>query len=103
MKLYTKPRLTIAALLRSGDEIAFIKAPGGRPLQSEAAYVDADLSEDVTWARYHQTKIDDVTGTHAVTHTFGENDWTAGTPLIFRQWVELDPWSYVLPAEVNAQ
>jgi hypothetical protein len=103
MKLYTKARPVYPHQLRPGDQIA-IMAKYGEPLRSEAAFVDADLDELVSWSVVHTT-ADASTGGFANTlltkimHTLGDHDVANSRVVIMREVIEIDPWTYVRSEE----
>lgn len=96
MKIYTRPRLNAAGLLRPGDQIA-LHDQNGTPIGSESAYVDADLIGKVRWAVVHESSGPDVR------HTLGE--WTPrrqGDGVITREMVEVDPFTYLTRTDTAA-
>lgn len=99
MKLYTRPRPLSAYQLRPGDQFAAVKS-NGRALETEAAYVDADLSEDVRWTVVHavvpSADPDAADGDVDVHHSLGvTGPVRLHRPFITREVLELDPWTYV--------
>lgn len=102
MKLYTRPRPLYPHQLQPGDQIATLRK-GGDVLRSGAAYVDADLADLVVWSVVHY--VTDVPGDESeslrVVHTLGEHDLCTKQPVIIREVIEIDPWTYVRPERGN--
>jgi hypothetical protein len=95
VKLYTKPRPIDAWRLRPGDQIAVNKRRAGTIINSETAYMDADLDERVAWSVVHASFQAPASVDYLVTHTLGENELRAGATVIVREVIEIDPWTYV--------
>lgn len=98
MKLYTRPRPLHVWQLRPGDQFAISKRHG-RVIDSEAAYMDADLAERITWSVVHAVvdvgpELGGLT-VYSIHHTLGENEKSAGVTVIVREVIEIDPWTYV--------
>lgn len=96
MKLFTKPRPNILALLRPGDQLA-IRRDNGRLIDTELGYADADMSDQVRWVVVHDVEpaaLEALT----VHHTLGSETRAAGQHVITRESIDLDPWSYVTRA-----
>lgn len=103
MKLYTRPRPIYPHQLRPGDQVAtFTK--GGDLIRSETAYVDADLAKRVSWTVVHHAEtqtVDNVPGVRII-HTLGQHDARSSFPVIAREVIEIDPWTYVRPEQEQA-
>lgn len=94
MKLYTKPRPVAAGTVRIGDELA-LALNGTTPMVSLQELVDAELSEEVSWGVVHSTTTRRA-GTVHIGTSRGRVDTQDGDELVIvREYVELDPWSYV--------
>lgn len=102
MKLYTRPRPLYPHQLQPGDQMATLRK-GGDVLRSGAAYVDADLAELVAWSVVHYvTDVPECTaGSLKVVHTLGEHEIRGNQPVITREVIEIDPWTYVRPERGN--
>lgn len=93
MKLYTRPRPIDVWRLRSGDQIAI--GEYGRIVDTEAAYMDADIAERLTWSTVHA--LSDVgcgvvgLTMYEIHHTLGQNGKAASQTVIMREVIELDP------------
>ncbi len=103
MRLYTKPRLSLAVLLRPADEMAFHRTEVIGRIRTEAGYLDADLSDSVAWCAVHSVNVDEDTHQVTIRHTLGELTLRRGEHVITREVIQIDPWSYVLPAETAVQ
>lgn len=96
MKLYTRPRPTVAILLRTGDQVATTEH--GELVVSEGEYVDLDLREDgsLTWSAVHAAHdTPDAPGDVTVVHSHGTVQVFGVSSCVMREVIELDPWSYV--------
>jgi hypothetical protein len=97
VKLYTKPRPVLASTVRVGDELA-LALNGTTPMPGLAELVDAELAEEVAWGAVH-TVVLQTTRSHsraAIATNLGRVDvQDADETVIVREYVELDPWSYV--------
>lgn len=92
MKLFTNPRPLYPRQLRPGDQIATVKK-GGALIRSEVAYFDADLAGQIVWSVVHH--VNDGTTAAQIVHTLGEHEAIVNLPVMTREAVHLDPWSYV--------
>lgn len=91
MKLYTRPRPIPAICLRPGDQLAL--ADGGRLIRTEADYIDLDLRAKVRWTTVRA--IDNAGALLTIDYPEGSADSPPGSPVIIREAIELDPWTYV--------
>ena len=96
MRLYTLPRPLALWSLRTGDQVATL-SKGGKVIIDEAAYIDADLRGAVVWETV--IKVDKHASLRPplveVFHTGGQFEDRPGGPVVVRESIELDPWSYV--------
>lgn len=94
MKLYTKPRPVAAGTVRIGDEVA-LALNGTTPMVSLQELVDAELSDEVSWGVVHATTVGRM-GRVRIGTSRGHVDAQDGDELVIvREYLELDPWSYV--------
>lgn len=94
MKLFTRPRPLLVGWLRPGDQLAM--RDNGAPVDSEAAYIDADLRGKIGWTTVREVKqADPIGNVLRVVHARGDFPAFTGSPVIAREVIELDPWSYV--------
>lgn len=96
MKLYTRPRPTVAILLRLGDQVAV--TDDGELVVSEGEYVDLDLRDDgsLRWAVVHSAHdTPGAPGDVTVIHSHGDVQVSGVSSCIMREVIEIDPWSYV--------
>lgn len=100
MRLYTRPRLLIVALLRPGDHLA-TNIETGHLINTEAAYVDTDLSDKVRWTVIHSAAVRENSSPprYTVRHTFGELTTRGSDHVIIREMLEVDPWLYIERAD----
>jgi hypothetical protein len=106
MKLYTRPRSLFAGQLRMNDHVAMLP-DGDEFVAGEAEYMDLDLRDDEAdrpvWSVVHSSGPNTSPESVAldrnwvVVHTRGVIAVPAMTPVIVREVIELDPWSYVKP------
>jgi hypothetical protein len=103
VKLYTRPRALFAGQLRITDQVAMLPT-GDEFVSSEAEYMDLDLrdeDEQPVWCNVHNSTPndtpDDIKGdrTWVVVHSRGVIAVNHMTPVITRETIELDPWTYV--------
>lgn len=101
MKLYTRPRPLVAGLLRPGDQVAC----GAREefIGTEQEYIElslADGGDAVRWTVVISADLDDTDDRDfVVAHSRGIETANTMTPVIIREVIELDPWSYVQGAQ----
>lgn len=91
--MYTRPRPLVVGLLRQGDEIALRR--DGEPFGSELDYVDADLRGRIDWRPVVRVDPGPTDGYLKVTMPGCWFLGIPGRPVIQRDVIELDPWTYV--------
>jgi len=92
VKLYTRPRTLRAHQVRPGDQLAVWTA-SDTPIESEARFLDADLEEEVRWTVVHGYYDSSLKGIPLAGVPLAS--MAPHRPVIVREVIELDPWSYV--------
>lgn len=99
MKLYTRPRPLTVGQLRPGDHVAL--RPDGEPICRDTEYIDEELRGKLRWTIVAHLDLMSPEGhpSYWVVHARGRFGAPAVRPVIIREAIELDPWTYVQRAQ----